>query len=512
LTFEDNNTRIRFIPARPFSAGERVTVQLARHLKTPDGTTLPYGFSFQYWVRSLPASLDLQETDRLEVRRPGEFRVTTYGAYAGDLNRDGYTDFVVPNESSNDIRVFMNDGTGKFDGAFAVYPIPEGRIPSTNEGADFNLDGTIDFAVGNTGNNRVAVFRGTGTGHFDDVQTYIAGNGIRGLSVLDLNGDGYKDIVTANEGASTLSLLHNNGDGTFTVLPPILTPGQGERGAEAADINMDGVMDLFVGAIDSEEMIVMLGDGDGGLFFHSRVRVGGQTWMIASGDVNGDGYVDVVSANSLSHNASVMLGNGRGELQQAVTYATGQFPLAIDLGDLDGDGDLDMVTSNFSSGDWTIYENRGDGQFINPRTLQATEAGSCAVLHDRDNDGTLDMTGIDELSDQLFLFTNTTTPTATEPIPNASTFELEPAFPNPFNTQTTLTYTLSTNGPVRLSIYDVLGRRVRTLIDAEQHAGRHAILWNGLDDAGRRVAEGLYLSRLETSTQTRTRQVLYLKH
>ncbi len=508
--FENHNTRVRFVPQRSFSAGEMVTVSLARHLAAPDGQTLGRGYAWQFWTRPSPASMDLEETDRLAVRQPGEGHIQTYGAYAGDFDGDGYTDFAVPNEKADDIRVFMNDGAGGF-GAFSVYPIPEGAVPSTNEGADFNLDGHLDFAVGNSQGDMVTVFMGNGTGHLNTPINYPTDHGVRGLAVLDLDGNGYPDIATASRAGGTVSLLLNDGDGTFTRTQNFDTQATGETAAAAADANEDGILDLFVGAFGSAEMIVLLGDGEGSLTVHTRVAAGGSSWMIATGDVNGDGHVDVVSANSRENNAAVLLGDGQGNLSAPVTYPTGDFPLAIDLGDLDGDGDLDLVTSNFIGNNWTLYENLGDGTFGNQRSLSASSAGSCAVFHDRDNDGTLDMTGIDELDDLLFLFTNTPLPTATETPPESRPLVLLPNYPNPFTDRTTVTFRLDEPAAARLVIYDVLGRVVRTLLDEMRNAGEHTLVWDGIDNASRQVPNGVYLYRLEAAGMERTRSLLYVK-
>ena len=136
LAFEEDNKQVRFTPQRPYSAGEMVTVSIARHLAAASGQTLERGYAWQFWTRPRRAEMTLQRTDRVDVRRNGEGHIQTYGAYAGDFNGDGYTDFAVPNERANDVRMFMNDGGGNF-GSFTVYPIVRGAVPSTNEGADF---------------------------------------------------------------------------------------------------------------------------------------------------------------------------------------------------------------------------------------------------------------------------------------------------------------------------------------------------------------------------------------
>jgi hypothetical protein len=83
--------------------------------------------------------------------------------------------------------------------------------------------------------------------------------------------------------------------------------------------------------------------------------------------------------------------------------------------------------------------------------------------------------------------------------------------PNPFNPETRITYEVARAGRVQLEVYDLQGRRVRTLIDAEQGAGRHDEAWNGLDDAGGRAASGLYMARLTAGGVTQMMKMTLLK-
>ena len=513
--FENNDTRIRFDPMAAFSAGEWITVSISKDVTDKSGEGMTFGYAWNFWIRSETGTLDLTEIQQIPVRRPGEGHIQTYGTYAGDLNEDGFTDFTVPNELSNDIRVFINDGGGGYDD-FTIYMIPNGSLPSTNEGADLNRDGHIDFPVGNSGGDSVSVFIGDGTGGFSSVTNYPASTGIRGLSVMDIDGDGDTDIVTANRAADNISILFNDGNGGFPTTTNIETDGEGETACAAADANGDGLLDLFVGAYGSNEMILLLSDGNGGLTLRSRVPAGGKPWMITAGDVNGDGNVDIVSANSSSNNASIIFGDGEGNLEPAVSYNTGGFPLAIDLGDIDGDGDLDMVTSNFSGRSWTLYENQGDGTFANRRTYPATSAGSCATLHDRDNDGDLDMTGIDEVDDVIFLFDNEPSTGIHDGIVNNDielprTFLLMQNYPNPFNPITTIQYTLNEYAPVVLTVYDLMGRKVRTLVDTEQNPGQKTVQWDGRNAFGATVSSGIYVYQLSVDARRESRKMFLIK-
>jgi hypothetical protein len=92
-------------------------------------------------------------------------------------------------------------------------------------------------------------------------------------------------------------------------------------------------------------------------------------------------------------------------------------------------------------------------------------------------------------------------------------FVLHANYPNPFNPVTTILFELaaSATGPVRLVVYDLLGRPVRTLVDAVLPGGRHQYTWNGLDHAGQPAASGIYLYRLDAGGRTETRSMLLMK-
>ena len=82
--------------------------------------------------------------------------------------------------------------------------------------------------------------------------------------------------------------------------------------------------------------------------------------------------------------------------------------------------------------------------------------------------------------------------------PLVADFLLAPAEPNPFRGSTRLHFELPRPGPVRLSIYDLNGRRRRTLIDREESAGTKEVVWDARDDAGHVLPTGVYFYRLET--------------
>jgi hypothetical protein len=96
-----------------------------------------------------------------------------------------------------------------------------------------------------------------------------------------------------------------------------------------------------------------------------------------------------------------------------------------------------------------------------------------------------------------------------EPLPGA--YELEQNYPNPFNPTTRIEFALPKNSHVRLTIYDLLGREVLTLIDDVRPAGNHVIEWNGFDALGQRVSSGIYFFRIEAEGFIQTRKLTLLK-
>jgi hypothetical protein len=87
-----------------------------------------------------------------------------------------------------------------------------------------------------------------------------------------------------------------------------------------------------------------------------------------------------------------------------------------------------------------------------------------------------------------------TAPDGVEPVP--AHFALAGGYPNPFNPKTTIRFALAAPERVHLVVYDLAGRRVRTLVNAALPAAEHEAVWDGTDDAGARVASGVYFARL----------------
>ena len=90
-------------------------------------------------------------------------------------------------------------------------------------------------------------------------------------------------------------------------------------------------------------------------------------------------------------------------------------------------------------------------------------------------------------------------------------FSLGQNYPNPFNPQTQFHYDLPKSGNIHLAIYDVLGKEVYTVLNDYQRAGKHNVLWTGINNKGLQVQSGIYFYRLTTDSEITTKKMVYTK-
>ncbi|RKY57265.1 MAG: hypothetical protein DRP96_10220, partial [Candidatus Neomarinimicrobiota bacterium] len=91
------------------------------------------------------------------------------------------------------------------------------------------------------------------------------------------------------------------------------------------------------------------------------------------------------------------------------------------------------------------------------------------------------------------------------------TYKLEQNYPNPFNPTTTIQYGIAKEGLVKLTIYNILGQEVKTLVNTSQNAGVYKIQWNGLDNQNRMVANGIYIYRIVSNDFVKSKKMVFLK-
>jgi hypothetical protein len=174
----------------------------------------------------------------------------------GDFNGDGKLDLGIGDTSG--VSILLGNGDGTFQ---APVPYATGGQPSDSlEVADLNRDDILDLVVPNR-NNTVSVLLGNGDGTFRPHVDYDSGSDQGRSTLADLNGDGKLDlVVTPRDESAVLSVLLGNGDGTFGTSTTYPT-GSLPLGVVSGDFNGDGRLDLAVGNNGASTVTILLQDG-----------------------------------------------------------------------------------------------------------------------------------------------------------------------------------------------------------------------------------------------------------
>ena len=149
----------------------------------------------------------------------------------------------------------------------------------------------------------------------------------------------------------------------------------------------------------------------------------------------------------------------------------------------DGPGSFDNVVGDSAQGRWIFY--------IADRLIgQAGTLNSWGVRII----GTGSVDNIDEKGNQI-----------------PEKFAIMQNYPNPFNPSTKISFMIANDGPVKLEIFDLLGRRVTTLLDKDMTAGLHSVEWSGRNDIGNSVSSGVYFARLSSGDKSSVIRMLLIK-
>jgi hypothetical protein len=132
-----------------------------------------------------------------------------------------------------------------------------GSYPWSVTSADVNGDGKVDLIVANLDSNTISVLTNNGNGTFAAKVDYPTGSGPNSVTSADVNVDGKADLVVTNSGSKTVSVLTNNGNGTFAAKVDYATGSNPSR-LTSADVNGDGKADLIVTNFDNNTVSVLI--------------------------------------------------------------------------------------------------------------------------------------------------------------------------------------------------------------------------------------------------------------
>ncbi|MFV5703336.1 choice-of-anchor tandem repeat GloVer-containing protein [Flavobacterium sp. XS2P12] len=304
---------------------------------------------------------------------------------------------------------------------------------------DLDGDGKPDLAIANQSSASVSVFRNLGnsgsigTGSFAPKVDFTTGSGPISISIGDLDGDGKPDLAIANEGSSTISILHNTANpGSITsssfAAKVDFTAGSDPLSVAISDLDGDGKPDLAVANGISNTLSVYHNTASPGSIgvdsFASKVdfNTGNFAYGLAIGDLDGDSKPELAVANYSSNSVSVFRNTtsfgsiGAGSFAAKVDFTTGSLPQSVAIGDLDGDGKPELAVANYSSATVSVIRNMTNPGSIDASSFAAkvdfsVNANAASVaIGDLDGDGKLDLSVANTINPgTVSILRNTTT-------------------------------------------------------------------------------------------------------
>ncbi len=283
--------------------------------------------------------------------------------------------------------------------------VPTGQNPSALAVADITGDGEPDLIVANQGAASLSILRGLGNGFFQPLITEDTGISPHAIAVGDFNQDGRLDLAVANFASNNVDIFLGYGNGNFRLFGSLAAAGP--SAIAVADFNGDGRLDLAVVATNSNSVSIFLGNGNGGFLPFFTSTVGDRPVSIATADFNGDGRLDLAVANMASNTVSILLGTGVGIFLAPRNFSAGELPAYIALADFDGNGTIDIAVANatgFSVGSISLLLGFGNGGFTSPITFAAGSNPSFLVTGDFNLDGKPDLAVANTASDTISIF------------------------------------------------------------------------------------------------------------
>lgn len=426
LDFVPHGVSAVFTPAAPFIIGDRITVVL---VKQPQQSSilLKNGFIWEFYVKpergslefrsvQYPSSLRLTSIVAADLDNDGIIDLAVTGSrdtsailqlayfksgrlewgdsvtlpdrvrpiYSGDLNRDGYPDFVLIHRGREKYSIppristcfLSRDGKLSIGQVLALDGIISGKTePRAAAVNDFNGDGFLDLTVmlrNEAQQNASFVYLNDGTGHFSDqpFSSFDRSNVAESMFSADLNNDGYIDAGVGHSGnrASLIPYL-NNGSASFIPAPGAMqSAGRDLEITHGIDLNGDFLPDLLAADYANNQLLVSLlyriqktgsipipdFQTNPPTSFHTITN---PNWM-DYGDLDADNDMDVVVSGSNQDSLRIMW-NNKGSFDQAQQSAISGQPAKLVVGDLNNDLALDIIVADTTGIITVLFNNIG---------------------------------------------------------------------------------------------------------------------------------------------------------
>jgi len=270
----------------------------------------------------------------------------------------------------------------------------------------------------------------------------------------------------------------------------------------SADFNNDGKADLAAGSWYAGSISILRNNGDGTFAATVGYGVNRHPWFVCAADFNADGRPDLAVTSESSNTVSIMINRSTAVATMLGSYQAGLTGASIrvswTLSEIDDDIGFPILRAEGPNWDFNELSDvfvQGDG--LSFTFTDATCLPGSGYKYRVDCEG--------RAAQRRTLFE---TDVIATPALAATLYQNHP---NPFNPSTEIEYYLPAKSRVTVEIFDVTGKRVARLVKREQEKGCHAVQWNGRDDLGAAAGSGVYFCRLRAGKETISRKMILLR-
>ncbi len=273
---------------------------------------------------------------------------TPFSIVIGDANNDGFQDIITANLQDYNVSILLWNNTLKNWNPQITKNV--GGYPWSVFVGDANNDGYNDIVTANALDNNVSILLWNNVAkNWNNQVTKLTGNAPEGVFIGDANNDGFNDIVTVNNAADTVSILvWSNVSKNWN---PQIVKGTGSEPESVfiADANNDGFNDIIAANYAADNVSILLWNNNT-LNWNSQIlrSVGEGPESLFVGDANNDGFNDIITADSWDNTTSLLLwDNNTQNWDSRVTLPVGARPSCAAVGDINDDNFNDIVVSNY---------------------------------------------------------------------------------------------------------------------------------------------------------------------
>lgn len=478
------------------------------------GKSLELGHGRINLAAAAELALPLEITWR-EHRIPGHI-TGSYDVFAIDLDRDGDQDVLASAFNEDAVIWWENLGPMQFPPWREHYISENVRGAFTVYAADLDRDGDIDILAGGKYLYGFLWWENNGSQYFRE-HWVDGGYGVLDIYAVDLNRDGYLDVLGAIAGDSRISWWKN--DGNLGFVEDIIVDNFGYAiSVYALDMDFDRDIDVLGAAMNDDKISWF--ENNGNQYFREHVissHVDGASDVHAV-DIDRDNDIDILGAAALE-SGFFYLWEYVGPQQEPPWIEhriAGHFTGTMDIyaADMTADGLPDIVVAAPYENAIIWWENLGEFDFEENQITTDYNSAWEVYPVDLDNDTDIDILGAGSGVVEYVSWWESDLVSGGPPKRESEdrTADLperllvSSAYPNPFNASITIHYDLPEDSHVTIDIFDILGRRLTTLVNETQPAGSHHMIWNGADGSS-----GIYFYRIQAGEFLETKRMTLLK-